>query len=81
MHRHVPEEIVGKEMSVRANGIFWVVYMLDREFSAQLGGPSSIRDEDITAKLPIHIEENLDAWNMTLHVELSRLVAQILSSK
>lgn len=81
MHRHVPEEVVGRELSARCNTIFWVVYLLDREFSSQIGGPSSIRDEDISARLPTHGKENVHAWNMSLHVELSRLVAQILTSK
>lgn len=55
--------------------------MLDREFSALLGAPSSIRDEDITARLPSQVAETLDAKNMTIHVRLSQLKAQILSSE
>ena len=54
--------------------------MLEREFSAQIGGPSTVRDEDITAKLPSHINEGFEAWNMSLHVQLSRLMARILNS-
>ncbi|CAM1507747.1 Fc.00g045950.m01.CDS01 [Cosmosporella sp. VM-42] len=79
-HRHMPEEVVGVEFSRRCNTIFWIVYMLEREFSAQIGGPSTVRDEDITAKLPSHINEGLDAWNMSLHVQLSRLMARILNT-
>ncbi|KAH8879811.1 fungal-specific transcription factor domain-containing protein [Thozetella sp. PMI_491] len=80
MHRHMPEEVVGADYSRRCNITFWIVYMLDREFSALLGAPNSIRDEDITARLPSHANDSLDAQNMTLHVRLSRLMARILTT-
>lgn len=79
MHRHMPEEVVGAEHSQRCKTIFWVVYMLDREFAAQIGAPSSIRDEDITVRL--FSSGNLDESNITLHVRLARLNARILTSK
>lgn len=81
MHRHMPEDVVGTEHSQRCNILFWIVYMLDREFSALIGAPNSIRDEDITAKLPSHMSDSLSASSMTLHVRLSRLTARILTSK
>ncbi|KAI8244267.1 Proline utilization trans-activator [Colletotrichum sp. SAR 10_96] len=79
IYRHMPEEVVGVEHSRRCNIVFWVVYTLDREFSALMGAPSSIRDEDITVKLPSQMDNSLDALNMTLHVRLSRLMARILT--
>jgi hypothetical protein len=81
IHRHVPEEICGPELSQRCRTIFWVVYMLDREFSALIGAPSSIRDEDITVKLPAEMDDSVEHINLTLHVRLSRLMARILTSK
>lgn len=81
MHRHMPEESVGAEHSQRCAILFWVVYMLDRDFAALIGAPSSIRDEDISAKLPTQISQGRDAWNMALHVQLSTLMARILTSK
>lgn len=80
IHRHVPEELGGPELSSRCRTIFWVVYMLDREFSALIGAPSSIRDEDITVRLPADVENSVEHINLTLHVRLSRLMAQILTS-
>ncbi|KAK1846417.1 C6 transcription factor [Colletotrichum chrysophilum] len=80
IYRHMPEEVVGVEHSRRCNIVFWVVYTLDREFSALMGAPSSIRDEDITVKLPSQMDNSLDALNMTLHVRLSRLMARILTT-
>ncbi|KAJ6164769.1 Transcription factor [Penicillium chermesinum] len=80
IHRHVPEDLAGPELSRRCRTIFWVVYMLDREFSALIGAPSSIRDEDITVMLPAEVEDSVEHINLTLHVRLSRLMAQILST-
>ncbi|KAJ5638537.1 transcriptional regulator family: Fungal Specific TF [Penicillium herquei] len=80
IHRHVPEEFGGPELSRRCRTIFWVVYMLDREFAALIGAPSSIRDEDITVRLPAEVESSVEDINLTLHVRLSRLMAQILTT-
>lgn len=55
--------------------------MLDREFSALIGAPSSIRDEDITVKLPSDVEQSVENINLTLHVRLSHLMARTLTSK
>ncbi|PKX93532.1 fungal specific transcription factor domain-containing protein [Aspergillus novofumigatus IBT 16806] len=80
IHRHMPEDVVGAEHSRFCNHVFWVVYMIDREFSALMGGPTSIRDEDITTELPCHHDHSLEALNMTLHIRLSRLMANILTT-
>ncbi|KAJ5783102.1 transcriptional regulator family: Fungal Specific TF [Penicillium paradoxum] len=80
IHRHVPEEICGPELSKRSRIIFWVVYLLDREFSASIGAPSSIRDEDITVRLPAEMDDSVEHVNLTLHVRLSRLMATILTT-
>ncbi|KAJ5178519.1 uncharacterized protein N7500_001218 [Penicillium coprophilum] len=54
--------------------------MLDREFSALIGAPSSIRDEDITVKLPAEMDNSVEHVNLTLHVRLARLMATILTT-
>ncbi|KAE8339618.1 hypothetical protein BDV24DRAFT_152591 [Aspergillus arachidicola] len=77
---HVPEELGGLELSQRCRTVFWVVYMLDREFSALMGGPNSIRDEDITVRLPAEVASTVENTNLTLHVRLARLMAQILTT-
>ncbi|KAI9904892.1 hypothetical protein N3K66_001421 [Trichothecium roseum] len=78
-HRHMPEDVVGAKHSHRCNIIFWMVYMLDREFGPLMGNPSSIRDEDITAKSPSEMDNSLEALNLTLHIRLARLMAQIIT--
>lgn len=79
-HRHMPVEVVGAQHSQRCNLIFWVVYKLEREFGSLMGAPSSIRDEDITARAPSDLNDCFDARNMALHVRLARLVSQILNA-
>ncbi|KAL4787722.1 hypothetical protein BJX76DRAFT_369010 [Aspergillus varians] len=80
IHRHVPEELGGVEYSSRCRTIFWMVYMLDQEFSALIGAPSSIRDEDITVMLPDKVESSVENVYLTLHVRLSRLMTRILTT-
>ncbi|KAL2833299.1 fungal-specific transcription factor domain-containing protein [Aspergillus cavernicola] len=78
IHRHVPEQLNGEEFSRRCKTIFWIVYMLDREFAALIGAPSSIRDEDITVKL--FVDGSVDEMTLTQHVRLARLNARILTT-
>ncbi|KAI6782912.1 uncharacterized protein J7T54_002071 [Emericellopsis cladophorae] len=78
-HRHVPPEDVGLRYSQRCNTIFWTAYIMDREFGTLVGAPSSIRDEDITTKLPSMIEDSPRATALSLQIRLSRLTASILT--
>ncbi|OAQ76810.1 fungal specific transcription factor [Purpureocillium lilacinum] len=80
IHRHMPEHIVGADHSRRCNTVFWVVYILDREFGALMGVPHSLPDEDITVKLPSQLDGSIDAMNMALHVQLSGLTARIFTT-
>ncbi|RDW59329.1 fungal specific transcription factor domain-containing protein [Aspergillus mulundensis] len=78
IHRHVPEHLDGEALTRRCKTLFWMVYMLDRDFSALIGAPSSIRDEDITVKL--FAEGSAEEKALTLHVQLARLSARILTT-
>ncbi|RSL54368.1 hypothetical protein CEP54_009928 [Fusarium duplospermum] len=78
-HRHVSPAEVGPTHSRRCNTMFWATYILDRHFSTLVGAPSSIRDEDITAKLPSETVDSSWALAMTLNIRLSRLTAETLA--
>ncbi|RMJ18115.1 hypothetical protein CDV36_002251 [Fusarium kuroshium] len=78
-HRHASPAEVGPTLSRRCNTMFWATYILDRHFSTLVGAPSSIRDEDITAKLPSETVDSSWALAMTLNIRLSRLTAEILA--
>lgn len=75
------EDVVGVELSKRCHIVFWIVYMLDLDWAALIGATSSIRDEDITTKLPSEMDDSLNALTMTLHVRLSRLTTRVLTSE
>lgn len=77
----MPEQVVDPVYAQRCNVVFWVIYVLEREFSALIGAPSAISDEAITAKLPSQMSQAIDAMNMTLTIRLARLTARILTSK
>lgn len=79
LHRHMPTDHVSLAHSNRCNTVFWVAYIIDRDFSTLVGAPSSIRDEDITTKLPSEIDDSMNAAAMTLQIRLSRLTATILT--
>ncbi|KAM0424174.1 hypothetical protein ACHAPT_010543 [Fusarium lateritium] len=78
-HRHMPPEDVGEQHSKRCNTIFWISYIIDREYGPLVGAPSSIRDEDITTKLPSDMDSSLRADALTLQIRLSRLTATIMN--
>lgn len=80
IHRHQPAEVVGQHRSLRCNRIFWIVYVLDLEFSALGGAMGSIRGADITTKMPSDMENTLSSEAMDLQISLSRLVSTILTS-
>ncbi|KAL4755170.1 hypothetical protein BDW72DRAFT_200202 [Aspergillus terricola var. indicus] len=77
IHRHVPEHLNCEALTRRCMTLFWMVYMLDRDFSALIGAPSSIRDEDITVKL--FAEGSVEEKTLILHVQLARSSARILT--
>ncbi|RDW74104.1 hypothetical protein BP5796_07546 [Coleophoma crateriformis] len=80
IHREVSEGAVGSKVSQRCSTVWWTVYILDREFSALLGAPSSVREEDITTALPSERDNSLRAAATTLQIQLARLTSRILTS-
>ncbi|KAL3437744.1 hypothetical protein BDV09DRAFT_192744 [Aspergillus tetrazonus] len=78
IHRHVLEHLDGEALTRRCKTLFWMVYMLGRDFSALIGAPSSIRDEDITVQL--FAEGSVEEKTLSLHVQLARLSARILTT-
>lgn len=75
----MPPEHVGLQHSRRCNTVFWTAYIIDREFGTLIGAPSSIRDEDITTKLPSEADGSAKAAALTLQIKLARLTAMILT--
>ncbi|KAI9934253.1 hypothetical protein MW887_005327 [Aspergillus wentii] len=73
VQNHSQEGPAGYQYAIRAMALL-------PDLSGMNRAPSSIRDEDITAKLPSQNSDSLNSQSMTLHVRLSRLMAQILAT-
>ena len=81
LHREMPAEELGQNLSERWRNAWWTVYILDSKFSSLMGNPPSIHDEDITVGLPPQGNAITRNSTLGLHVELSRLIARVLNSK
>ncbi|KAK2592766.1 hypothetical protein QQS21_009538 [Conoideocrella luteorostrata] len=80
IHLSLPVDMFGEDLRNRRRVLWWSVYILDRRLSAQMGTPSTIRDEDITANLPWKDDSSTMAITVTLSIKLSRLLSTIASS-
>lgn len=80
IHRALPRDAFSEQLSRRCRTLWWTVYVLDRRLSTQMGAPSSIRDEDITAVLPWQGDDSTMAITLTLSIKLSRLIAAMAES-
>ncbi|KXT16587.1 hypothetical protein AC579_6308 [Pseudocercospora musae] len=76
IHHDMPDALVGRQKSARANLLWWNVYNLDRYFSALMGCSNSISDEQVSAEMPSAKDKSLYATALTLQISLSKLVAK-----
>ncbi|KAF2716138.1 hypothetical protein K431DRAFT_279571 [Polychaeton citri CBS 116435] len=70
--QHIPDAL-----AQRFRKIWWTVYILDRQISSSMGVPTSIRDKDITTRLPYSTERTQRAMAFEVQVRISRISAQI----
>lgn len=77
----MPPDHVDINHSRRCNTLLWISYALNKEFGTLVGGKSSIRNEDITAKFPSEISNSPSAASVTLQICSARLTATILTGK
>jgi len=81
MHTDMQSQHVSQHVVQRCRKTWWTVYMLDRQTSALMGVPSTIRDEDISAELPLYPHSTQKSMALEIQVKLSRVIAQISDSK
>lgn len=81
MHTNMQSKHVAEALAQRCRKIWWTVYVLDRNLSSLMGVPSSIRDEDISAALPLYPESPCRATALDIQVKLSRVIAKISNGK
>lgn len=77
-HRRASLDVRGTGHFRRCVTIFWIVYVIDREFGTLVGNPSSIRDEDVTVESPSELVQSPAFSALALQVRLARLTAIIL---
>ncbi|CAG9989116.1 unnamed protein product [Clonostachys byssicola] len=80
IYRELPDATFGSKFTLRCKSLWWGVYILDRQLSAQMGAPSNIKDDEITMSLPWHNDDSTMAISLTLCIKLSRLLATITST-
>lgn len=80
-HRTLPVEQLGERLVERGSNIWWTVYILDRKFSALIGSPSSVNDEDITAPLWDPRTCSQRAAALSLNVKITQVTSRMLNSK
>ena len=81
MHTNMQSQHVSEALAQRCRKIWWTIYVLDRNLSSLMGVPSSIRDEDISASLPLYPESPCRATALEIQVKLSRVIARISNGK
>lgn len=81
MHTRLPEHELGTKLSTHSRDLWWTLYIMDRHFSSSVGLPMSVQDSDITTLVnPPDTGTAVDTAR-SLQVNLSYLMAVILTSK
>lgn len=81
MHTQMPIEYLGENMVQRCRKIWWTVYILDREMTSLMGLPQSLNDDHIDTHLPAFPHSIQRTAAIGMHIKLSRIIAEINSSK
>ncbi|KAF1851671.1 Zn(II)2Cys6 transcription factor [Cucurbitaria berberidis CBS 394.84] len=77
MHTDMPVENLGQPLVQRCRKIWWTVYILDRQMTALMGLPQSIRDDDISCQLPNFNGSAQRAAALNMQIKLARIYADI----
>ena len=80
MHTSMSSRHLSDEELQRYRKVWWTSYVLDRQMSSLMGLPVTVRDEDITAGLPVYAQSPSKELVTKLHVNLSKIIADILNS-
>jgi proline utilization trans-activator len=80
MHTNMTDNGLDDAHVQRCLNVWWTVYILDTTFSSLMGLPLAVKDTDIRAPLPKFGSSPQRALALDLHVQLTRITAQILNS-
>jgi proline utilization trans-activator len=81
MHTDMPMAELGERTVQRCRRIWWTIYILDRQMTALMGLPQSIRDDDITCQLPNFSGSTQRSAALNMQIKLSRIYAEIGKSE
>jgi proline utilization trans-activator len=81
MHTQMAHHGWSESRVQRCRKVWWTVYILDRQMSSLMGLPLAIRDEDVSAPLPVFPNQSQRNIGLELHVKLSKVTAKILNSE
>lgn len=80
LHREQPPEVEPK-LAERWTNVWWTVYTLDSKFSASVGVPRSVRDEDVTTHLWDPVDCSKRNAGFSLHVKVSQVMTRVVNSE
>lgn len=80
LHTPLPEDELGVETVSCCRDLWWTLYIMDRHFSASMGVPMSLQDNDITTPVKPPTQGSQEDSARSLQVNLSHLLAVILTT-
>lgn len=81
LHTELPVSQIGIEASKLRYNLWWTIYIIDQRISSSVGGPMSIPEDAITATLLAPDDLSQRDATLSLHVQVSRLIYEVLTSK
>ena len=81
MHTDMPIADIGDVTVQRCRKIWWTVFILDRQMTSLMGIPQSMRDDEITCRLPTFPTSPQRAAALDMQIKLSRIYADIARSR
>lgn len=80
MHTDMPIANLGEPLVQRCRKIWWTIYILDRYMTSLMGLPQSIRDEDISCRLPDFRGSPQRVAALNMQIKLARVHTEVASS-
>jgi proline utilization trans-activator len=81
MHTDMPMTALGEALVQRCRKIWWTIYILDRQMTSLMGLPQSIRDDDISCRIPSSLGSVQQAATLVMQIKLARIAANISRSE
>lgn len=80
MHTDMPVTNLGGAVVQRCRKIWWTIFILDRHMTSLMGLPQSVRDEDISCKLPDYQGSPQKVAALNMQIKLARVHVDIATT-